>query len=258
MPKIVQIRKKDGSIVPFEAQKLEKSLENALISARAKNPKIAKKLADAVISSIEKNFPKDILPTVKDVQDIIIEVLQKNKLANVAKAYTEHRKIHKEAVGFRTIYGVRDDLGMSTNAIIVLAKRYLLRNEQGAIIETPSRLFHRVAKAVAQVESVYGKSVRKTEEEFYDTMASLTFLPNTPTLMNAGTPLAQLSACFVLPVEDDLRNLFHRLENAYSAYPCPVHCRNEGIFQIFVKNIGFPRIFQSVDLYFIIHLLGRS
>ncbi len=214
MPKIVQIRKKDGSIVPFEAQKLEKSLENALLSARAKNPKIAKKLADTVVSAIEKNFPKDILPTVKDVQDIIIEVLQKNKLANAAKAYTEHRKIHKEAVGFRTIYGVRDDLGMSTNAIMVLAKRYLLRNEQGAIIETPSRLFHRVAKAVAQVEALYSKSVKKTEEEFYDTMASLTFLPNTPTLMNAGTPVAQLSACFVLPVEDDLRNIFHTLENA--------------------------------------------
>jgi len=212
MPKIIQIRKKDGSIVPFEAQKLEKSLENALVSARHKNPKIAKKLAEQVIDTLEKHLPKGILPQVKDVQDVILEVLKKNKLDAVAKSYLQHRKTHKD-LGFRTVYGVRDDLGMSTNAIIVLAKRYLLRNEQGAIIETPSRLFRRVAKAIAQIEATYGKSVKKAEEEFYDILANLHFLPNTPTLMNAGTPLGQLSACFVLPVEDDLRSIFHTLEN---------------------------------------------
>lgn len=214
MPKIIQIRKKDGSIVAFEAHKLEKSLENALISARHKNPKIAKKLAAQVIDTLEKNIPKGVLATVKDVQDVILEHLNKQKLDTVVKAFIEHRKTHKEAVGFRTIYGVRDDLGMSTNAIIVLAKRYLLRNEQGAITETPSRLFHRVAKAMAAVEAGYSKSVKRAEEEFYDTMASLHFLPNTPTLMNAGTPIGQLAACFVLPVDDDLRSIFHTLENA--------------------------------------------
>ncbi len=214
MGKIIQIRKKDGTIVVFEAQKLEKSLENALVSARAKDTKIAKKLSAKVIETIEKNFPKGVLPTVTDVQDIIIEVLNKNKLPTVAKAYLEHKKTHKEAVGFRTIYGVRDDLGMSTNAIIVLAKRYLLRNEQGTIIETPARMFRRIAKTMAQAEAVYGKSVKKAEEEYYDAMASLSFLPNSPTLMNAGTPIGQLSACFVLPVEDDLRSIFHTLENS--------------------------------------------
>lgn len=214
MPKIIQIRKKDGSVVAFEAIKLEKSLENALLSARAKNPKIAKKLADQVVDTIEKYFPKGVLPTVKDIQDIILEVLAKAKLQQVVKAYLEHKKMHKEAVGFRTIYGVRDDLGMSTNAIIVLAKRYLLRNEQGAITETPARLFHRVAKTAAQVEAIYSKSVKKADEEFYDAIASLHFLPNSPTLMNAGTQMGQLSACFVLPVEDDLRSIFHTLENA--------------------------------------------
>ncbi len=214
MAKIIQIRKKDGSVVPFEAEKLEKSLENALFSARANNGKIAKKLTAQVIDAMEKHFPKGILPTVKDVQDVIIEVLQKNRLQQVAKSYLEHKKIHKETVGFRTVHGVRDDLGLSTNAIIVLAKRYLLRNEQGAITETPSRLFRRVARAVAQVEATYGKSIRKAEEEFYNIMANLHFLPNSPTLMNAGTQLGQLSACFVLPVEDDLRSIFHTLENA--------------------------------------------
>lgn len=214
MPKIVQLRKKDGSVVPFEAQKLEKSLENALISSRHKNPKLAKKLAEQVADTLEKQLPKGVLAGVNDVQDVILEVLAKNKLDAVAKAYVQHRKTHKEAVGFRTVYGVRDDLGLSPNAILVLAKRYLLRNEQNAITETPSRMFQRVSKAVASVESVYGKSVRKADEEFYDLLSSLSFLPNTPTLMNAGTNIGQLSACFVLPVEDDLRSIFHTLENA--------------------------------------------
>jgi ribonucleoside-diphosphate reductase alpha chain len=214
MPKVVQIRKKDGSIVAFEAQKLEKSLENALISARHKNPKLAKKLSQQVTETLEKQIPKGVVATVKDITDVILEVLAKNKLPQAAKAYLEHRKTHKEAVGFRTVYGVRDDLGLSTNAIIVLAKRYLLRNEQNAIIETPSRLFHRVAKAVATVEATYSKSVKKAEEEFYDVLSNLHFLPNTPTLMNAGTSLGQLSACFALPIDDDLRSIFHTLENA--------------------------------------------
>lgn len=213
MPKIIQIRKKGGTIVPFDPQKLEKSLQNALASARIPDAKKAKRLSQQIIEQLEKHMPKGVMPTTKDVQDVIMEVLKKNKLAQVAKAYMEHRKVHKEAVGFRTIYGVRDDIGMSTNAIIVLAKRYLLKNEQGQIIETPARLFRRIAKAIANVEAIYGKSVRKAEEEFYNIMSNLYFLPNTPTLMNAGTPLGQLSACFVLPVEDDLRSIFHTLEN---------------------------------------------
>ena len=80
MPKIIQLRKKDGTIVPFEAQKLEKSLENALISSRHKNPKLAKKLAEQVADTLEKQLPKGVLIGVKDVQDVILEVLAKNKL----------------------------------------------------------------------------------------------------------------------------------------------------------------------------------
>ena len=136
MPRLIQIKKKDGSIVPFELVKLVKSLESAFLTAKAKNHKNAKKIAKRIVETIEKLFPKGILPTVKDIQDVIIQVLQKQKLDKVAKAYVEHRKIHKERIGFRTVHGVRDDIGLPTNAIIVLAKRYLLRNEQGRIIET--------------------------------------------------------------------------------------------------------------------------
>ena len=109
---------------------------------------------------------------------------------------------------------VKDELGLGLNAITVLQKRYLLRNGQGRIVETPKQLFRRVAKAIAEVDYSYESTksqVKVLEEEFYNLMARREFMPNTPTLMNAGTPLGQLSACFVLEVEDSLPSIFKAL-----------------------------------------------
>lgn len=83
-------------------------------------------------------------------------------------------------------------LKLGNNAIEVLKRRYLKKDEEGKIIETPEELFRRVATAIAQIDALYGKSereVNKTKEEFYELMTTLQFLPNSPTLMNAGTPL---------------------------------------------------------------------
>ena len=92
----------------------------------------------------------------------------------------------------------------------VLQRRYLLRNEKGKTVETPSRLFRRVAHAIASVEIKYDKknNVKNIEKQFYNALSKLEFLPNTPTLMNAGTKIGQLSACFVIPVGDSLPEIF--------------------------------------------------
>ncbi len=103
---------------------------------------------------------------------------------------------------------MKDDLKLSLNAVQVLQERYLLRDEEGRIIETPRKMMKRVARAVAEVDARYGKDVDKAYSEFYEMLTSLYFLPNSPTLMNAGTPLGQLSACFVLPVEDSIESIF--------------------------------------------------
>ena len=103
---------------------------------------------------------------------------------------------------------------LTPNAKLVLEKRYLLQNERGEVIETPDQLFRRVARAIATVESQYGGNPAEYEEQFYDMMARLEFLPNSPTLMNAGTSINQLSACFVLPVEDDMDSIFNAIKNA--------------------------------------------
>lgn len=108
-------------------------------------------------------------------------------------------------------------ISLTTNAIKVLEKRYLKKNEEGAIVETPHELFKRVAKSVAAADLRYGKSDIETDalaESFYEMITSLYFLPNSPTLMNAGRRLGQLSACFVLPVDDSMESIFDAVKNA--------------------------------------------
>jgi ribonucleoside-diphosphate reductase alpha chain len=103
----------------------------------------------------------------------------------------------------------RDAVRLSPNAITVLEKRYLIKDESGAPVETPRDLFQRVARTVAIADRRYGASdaaVDEVTQSFFGLMADRLFVPNSPTLMNAGRPLGQLSACFVLPVDDALSN----------------------------------------------------
>ncbi|HVV47684.1 MAG TPA: adenosylcobalamin-dependent ribonucleoside-diphosphate reductase [Bryobacteraceae bacterium] len=105
---------------------------------------------------------------------------------------------------------------ISEDGLRVLRARYLRRNDRGETMETPDELFERVARAVSEAELLYGTAAdaRQWEERFGRMMAALDFLPNSPALMNAGTPLGQLSACFVLPIEDTMESIFGTLRNA--------------------------------------------
>jgi len=108
-------------------------------------------------------------------------------------------------------------LDLSENCLKVLEKRYLKRNEDGTVIETAVDMFTRVARTIAEGDKAYGRSdadVERTATEFYRLMTSLEFLPNSPTLMNAGRELGQLSACFVLPVGDSMEEIFDSVKNA--------------------------------------------
>ena len=105
-------------------------------------------------------------------------------------------------------------MNLSGNALRVLQHRYLLKDAEGKIVETPEEMFRRVAKAVAQAEDIYGGNPVEWEDAFYALMQSLRFLPNSPTLMNAGKDAGQLAACFVLPVEDSMTSIFDTLKNA--------------------------------------------
>lgn len=109
-----------------------------------------------------------------------------------------------------------EKLNLSGNAIKVLEKRYLKRDKEGNCIETPADMFKRVASSIANAELKYGNSQAEADEltrKFYEAITNRYFMPNSPTLMNAGRELGQLSACFVLPVEDSLEGIFETVKN---------------------------------------------
>lgn len=108
-------------------------------------------------------------------------------------------------------------LRISENALRVLENRYLKKDDLGKVIERPEEMFERVARSIAEVDLEYGatrEDVDLLAEQFYELMGTGQFLPNSPTLMNAGTPMGQLSACFVLPVEDSMEGIFETVKQA--------------------------------------------
>ncbi|MEM5802763.1 MAG: vitamin B12-dependent ribonucleotide reductase [Candidatus Aenigmatarchaeota archaeon] len=211
---ISKVRKRDGRLEEFNPQKITNAILKALRATKQGNKKSAEKLSHQVVNELEKIYSGKI-PSVENIQDIVEEILIKNKLVKTAKAYILYRQRRKEVREIKEFFGVKDDLKLGINAIKVLQRRYLARDENGNVIETPSQLFKRVAKAIASVEKQYGKSekeIKKIEEQFYHMMANQEFMPNTPCLVNAGRPLGQLAACFVIPVEDSLESIFDALK----------------------------------------------
>ncbi|MCZ7358285.1 MAG: adenosylcobalamin-dependent ribonucleoside-diphosphate reductase [Candidatus Methanoperedens sp.] len=198
-----KIRKRDGRIVEFDRSKIANAVFKAFIATKTKDGKRAEDIANQVVKILEERIPG--IPGVEDVQDIVEEILIKNGYTGVAKAYILYREKRAQIRKAKEFLGVRDELKLSINAVRVLKKRYLLKDENGNVMETPLQLFRRIAKAIALDPEL--------EDEFLNMLINLDFLPNTPTLMNAGTDLGQLSACFVIPVEDSLVSIFDAVKS---------------------------------------------
>jgi len=212
MAKISEIRKRDGSIVKFEQQKITDAIQKAFLAVQLKDGSISKKISDEVVKVLEERFAKKI-PSIEDIQNIVVEVLKKRGYKKVADDYSEYRKMKIEIREMKERFGIEAESKLTVNALEVLKKRYLLRNEKGEIIETPDQMFRRVAENIADVDRMYGEDSKQSEEEFYRIISRLEFLPNSPTMFNAGAPLGQLSACFVIPVEDSLDSIFNAVKN---------------------------------------------
>jgi ribonucleoside-diphosphate reductase alpha chain len=150
------------------------------------------------------------LPTASEIQAIVEEILASKEMSQREEVKP---KMETAKVKSRVKSGGR--VNLSDNALRVLERRYLKKDAQGQVIETPQEMFRRVSGTIASAELRYDAKadVKAREEEFYQLMASLEFLPNSPTLMNAGRELGQLSACFVLPVEDSMESIFDAVKN---------------------------------------------
>jgi ribonucleoside-diphosphate reductase alpha chain len=209
---IKSIRKRDGRIVGFEQEKIAVAIAKAFWAVGKGQDESAGRLAARVVQWAERRFG-DALPGVEDIQDIVERVLIEAGYGDVAKAYILYRQRRSEVREAKSYLGVTDDLKLSVNAAEVLQKRYLRRDESGQAIETPGEMFARVASHVSQAEAKYGGDAKNCRSKFLKMMRGLEFLPNSPTLMNAGLPLGQLSACFVLPVEDSLPGIFDALKS---------------------------------------------
>ena len=137
------------------------------------------------------------------------KVSDKNpEITGIAKKYEKTLDMYKE------YYQVKP-ISLTSNAVTVLERRYLKRDEYGNLLEQPRDMFLRVARNIASAEKNYNKTdkeIREIEKQFFDIMTDLDFLPNSPTLMNAGRELQQLAACFVLPVGDSMSAIFEALK----------------------------------------------
>ena len=262
--------KRDGKEVSFEPDKITRAIYKAMLSVKIGSMKDAELLTQKVVASLSNDFTR---PTVEQIQDRVENILMSTeidgrKFSEVAKSYILYRERRRTIRLEKERMGVKDDLKLSLNAIKVLESRYLIKDQEGKIIETPGQMFRRVAEHVGIIDAVYdyisyektgnlpegatklssisetqlsvlkssfsklaeekgikgsfeefldflytkGTIAPKTIDEFEEMMTSLEYVPNSPTLMNAGAPLGQLSACFVLPVGDSIPEIFEAVK----------------------------------------------
>ncbi len=293
--KIKKIIKRDGTEVDFVISKISRAIYKAMLSVKTGSMKEADDIASKVVSEVEK---ETLTPTVEQIQDKVESVLMAsarkgNRYNEVARAYILYRERRRTIREEKARLGVTDDLKLSINAIKTLEARYLLKDEEGKIVETPSQMFRRVASHIGVVELLYdyrkfqktGKTPKNgkvfgtlsktqievlerahehlvnekeitgsfeeflnyvytkpstaadTIEKYNEVMCNLEFVPNSPTLMNAGARLGQLSACFVLPVGDSIEEIFESLK-----YQAMIHKSGGG------TGFSFSRLRERDDL----------
>ncbi len=293
--RVSKVVKRDGRVVDFDVKRIENAVMKAMKAVKQYDPEKHRKVVELVLKILDEKYGDSGIPTVEEIQDIVELSLVKHDLYEVAKAYILYRKererIRREKMlilGKEKLDEV--DKSLSLNAIRLLASRYLLKDEEGRIIESPKQMFQRVAMDIVIADLLYdpevfslegGNQPFPTEDfdpelydgkygftlpdgekvtwnkyhldrmkslydrlnsqgkmkiswsefleklesgwhqkyldkylQYYDLMVSKRFIPNSPTLFNAGTRLGQLSACFVLDMEDDLESIMDAAKDA--------------------------------------------
>ncbi|MEM3404524.1 MAG: adenosylcobalamin-dependent ribonucleoside-diphosphate reductase [Nitrososphaeria archaeon] len=206
-----KIIKRDGRVVDFDPSRIKDAVHKAFIAVELGDGEKAERITAEVVRTLEERHPPGI-PSVEEVQDLVVGVLKDKGYWKVAEEYQSYRKKKEELRRLKRELGIAEPK-LTVNALEVLSRRYLLSDIEGRVVETPAQMFKRVAKAISKADEKYGGNPKTSENIFYGMMARLEFIPNSPTLFNAGTEHGQLSACFVLPVEDSLESIFSAVKN---------------------------------------------
>lgn len=219
MPQITKLKKRDDTIVAYDEKKIAQAIFKAAEAVGGDDDKAAAKLAALVTKALNEKFKPSSIPSVEEVQDLVEKVLIEEGHAKTAKAYIlyrEKRRVAREEQ-MNVMNGFTTKLPFSMNALRVIAKRYLVRDDKGEICESPEGMFRRVASSLAKVEKNYGKNekqIKSTEESFYNILESFEFTPAGRTLANAGAPTPLISNCIVLHMEDSMAGIFKTLRDA--------------------------------------------
>ncbi len=240
---ITKIKKRDLTVVGFNKEKITSAIFKSVKAVGGHDKKKAEELAGKVVELLEKKYSTEV-PTVEDVQDVVEKVLIEEGHAKTAKAYILYRqertKIREEQK--KILRGRTTKLPYTLNALQVVAKRYLVRDEEGELAESPEEMLERVADALSKVEFLYGKSeeeVKKFYKEFLEITKSFEFTAAGRTIANAGGPTRVVSNCIVLHIEDSMDSIFQTLKEAAllqqagSGLGFPLHLmRPAGLFTV--------------------------
>ncbi|MDD9954311.1 MAG: adenosylcobalamin-dependent ribonucleoside-diphosphate reductase [Candidatus Woesearchaeota archaeon] len=212
MAPINSLIKRSGKRVLFNEHRITEAVWKAMQDVGEGTEAQAEKVKELTVKKLEA---LEKTPTIEDVQDKVEEALIEKKHVNVAKSYilyrNERQQLREQKAAL--IGGKIDELQLSFNAVKILEQRYLMRDEQGKIKETPSELFWRVANHVAMAELKYNNEPKAVARTFHRMLSNLEFIPSSPTLMNAGTT-KQLSSAFAIPIPDDMDGIFESLRQA--------------------------------------------
>lgn len=211
---ISKIIKRDGAIVKFDSDRILEAIMAAFKAVGSENKEKANELTEFIVEKVNQKFHKHSIPAVEEIQDLVEQALIEKGYGQTAKAYILYRQkradLREAKLG---VLGFIDDSKLSLNGAIIAKEKYLLKDEKGQLAESPSQLFRRVAKYLAIVDKKYDKKAKTQEKEndFYEIMSSLKFIPAGRILANAGTKMNQLSNAFVIPIYDSLEDIFRAL-----------------------------------------------